>query len=135
MTEISADAQMPLGRERLLLVDDEADIIEMMHLLLEKLGYRVDSTTSSIDALDRFRKNPEAFDMVISNQTMPQMTGMELIRRLRLSRPDIPAILCTGFDEKITEDHAMQLGIGALVVKPVGIAEMAGKIRDVLDRT
>jgi CheY-like chemotaxis protein len=133
MSETSADAQMPIGNERLLLVDDEADIVEMMHLMLEKLGYRVDATTSSIDALDRFRKNPETFDMVISNQTMPQMTGMELIRRLRLSRPDIPAILCTGFDEKISEDHATQLGIGALIVKPVGIAEMAGKIRDVLD--
>jgi DNA-binding response OmpR family regulator len=132
--ETSADAQMPIGHERLLIVDDETDIVEMMYLMLEKLGYRVDATTSSIDALDRFRKNPETFDMVISNQTMPQMTGMELIRRLRLSRPDIPVILCTGFNEKISEDHATQLGIGALIVKPVGITEMAGKIRDVLDR-
>jgi DNA-binding response OmpR family regulator len=133
ISETSVEREMPVGNERLLLVDDETDIVEMMHLMLEKLGYRVDSTTNCIDALDRFRKDPETFDMVISNQTMPQMTGMELIRRLRLSRPDIPAILCTGFDEKITEDHAMQLGIGALVVKPVGIAEMAGKIRHVLD--
>ena len=133
-SETSADPQMPIGRERLLLVDDEADIVEMMHSLLEKLGYRVDATTSSADALDRFRKNPEAFDMVISNHTMPQMTGMELIRKLRLSRPDIPVILCTGFDEEIVEGHTAQLGIDALVVKPVRIAEMAGKIRDVLDR-
>ena len=72
--------------------------------------------------------------MVISNQTMPQMTGVELIRRLRLTRSDIPVILCTGFDEKIAKDHAEHLGIDALVVKPVRIAEMAGKIRDVLDQ-
>jgi DNA-binding response OmpR family regulator len=134
MSEISAEAQMPFGHERLLLVDDEEDIIEMMHLMLEKLGYRVDSTTSSIDALDRFRKKPETFDMVISDQIMPQMTGTELIRKLRLTRSDIPVILCTGFDEKIANDHAKQLGIGALIVKPVRSAEIAEKIRDVLDR-
>jgi DNA-binding response OmpR family regulator len=132
--EMSDEEQMPLGHERLLLVDDEEDIIEMMHSMLEKLGYRVDSTTSSMDALNRFRKDPETFDMVISNQSMPQMTGTELIRRLRLARSDIPVILCTGFDEKIAKDHAAQLGIDALVVKPVRIAEMAGKIRDVLDQ-
>jgi DNA-binding response OmpR family regulator len=134
MAEISDEEQMPHGHERLLLVDDEEDIIEMMHLMLEKLGYRVDSTTSSMDALDRFRKDPETFDMVISNQTMPRMTGMELIRRLRLTRSDIPVILCTGLDEKIAKGHAAHLGIDALVIKPVRIAEMAGKIRDVLDQ-
>jgi DNA-binding response OmpR family regulator len=134
MSEISDEVQMPFGHERLLLVDDEEDIVEMMHIMLEKLGYHVDSTTSSIDALDRFRKNPETFDMVISNQTMPQMTGVELIRRLRLTRSDIPVILCTGLDETIAKDQAAQLGIDALVVKPVRTAEMAGKIRDVLSR-
>ncbi|MGA7145336.1 MAG: response regulator [Desulfobacterales bacterium] len=134
ISEMSAEAQMPFGHERLLLVDDEEDIIEMMHALFEELGYRVDSTTSSIDALDRFRKNPETYDMVISNLTMPQMTGMELIRRLRLFRPDIPVIVCTGFDEKIAKDQAAQLGIDALVIKPVRIAKIAGKIRDILDR-
>jgi CheY-like chemotaxis protein len=132
-SEISDEAQIPLGHERLLLVDDEEDIIDMMHSMLEGLGYRVDSTTSSIDALDRFRKNPETFDMVISNLTMPQMTGVELIRRLHLIRSDLRVILCTGSDEKIAEDHAAHLGIDALVVKPVRTAEMAGKIRDVLD--
>ncbi len=134
MTEVSGRTQMPLGHERLLLVDDEEDIVDMLHSMLEKLGYRVDSTTSSIEALDRFRKNSDTFDLVISNQTMPQMTGMELIRRLRLTRSDIPVILCTGFDDTIAEDRAAQLGIDALVVKPVRAAEMAVKIRNVLDR-
>jgi DNA-binding response OmpR family regulator len=134
MPEISAEVQMPFGDERLLLVDDEEDIIEMMHLMLERLGYRVDSTTSSIEALDRFRQKPETFDMVISDQIMPHMTGTELISKLRLTRSDIPVILCTGFDEEIAKDHAEQLGIGALIVKPVRSAEIAGKIRDVLDR-
>jgi DNA-binding response OmpR family regulator len=132
--EMSGKAQIPLGHERLLLVDDEEEIIDMMHSMLEELGYRVDSTTSSIDALDRFRKNPEAYDMVISNLTMPQMTGVELIRRLRLFRSDIPVILSTGFDETIAKDQAAQLGIDALVVKPVRIAKIAEKIRNILDR-
>ena len=134
MSEISEEAQAPVGHERLLLVDDEKDIIEMMHSMLEGLGYHVDSTTSSKEALDRFRKNPETFDMVISNLTMPQMTGLELIRRLRLTRSDIPVILCTGSDEKITEEHAAHLGIDVLVVKPVRTVEMAEKIRKVLDQ-
>jgi CheY-like chemotaxis protein/nitrogen-specific signal transduction histidine kinase len=134
MFEISAEAPMPFGDERLLLVDDEIDVLEMMHFMLERLGYRVDSTISSIEALDRFREKPEKFDMVITDQTMPQMTGMELIRKLRLVRSDIPIILCTGYNEKITEDQAGKSGAGALINKPARIAEIAGKIRDVLDR-
>lgn len=134
MSDVYADAQMPFGHERLLLVDDEEDIVEMMHSMLEELGYRVDSTTSSIDALDQFRKNPEAYDMVITNMTMPLMTGVELIRRLRSFRSDIPVILSTGFDEKIAKDQAAQWGIDDLVVKPVRIAKIAEKVRNILDR-
>lgn len=72
--------------------------------------------------------------MVMANMTMPQMTGVELIRRLRLFRSDIPVILSTGFDETIAKDQAAQLGIDALVVKPVRIAKIAEKIRNILDR-
>ncbi|MEJ2657381.1 MAG: response regulator, partial [Desulfobacterales bacterium] len=132
LTKISDEMQMPLGDEKLLLVDDEEDVLEVMHSMLEKLGYLVDSTISSIEALERFRQKPETFDMVITDQTMPQMTGMELIRNMRLIRSDIPIILCTGLNEKIAHEH---LGIDALIVKPVRVAEIAGKIRDVLKGT
>jgi len=134
ISEISTEAQIPIGNETILLVDDEEDVLGMMHLMLERLGYQVISTLNSVKALETFQKASKTFDLVITDQTMPKMTGMELIRELRLIQPDIPIILCTGFNEKITEDNTRHLGLGALIGKPVRIAEIAGKIREVLDR-
>jgi CheY-like chemotaxis protein len=134
MSEISTEVHLPSGNETMLLVDDEEDVLEMMHLMMERLGYQVISVLNSVKALETFQKAPKTFDLVITDQTMPKMTGMELIREIRLIRSDIPVILCTGFNEKITEDNTRHLGIGALIGKPVRIAEMAGKIREVLDR-
>jgi len=134
ISDISTEINISLGHETILLVDDEEDVLEMMHLMLERLGYQVTSSLSSIKALKAFQKAPKTFDLVITDQTMPKMTGMELIRELRLIQSDIPIILCTGFNEKITEDNIRHLGIGALIGKPVRIAEIAGKIREVLDR-
>ena len=134
ISEISAEIHMPIGNETILLVDDEEDVLEMMHLMLERLGYQVVSTLNSVKALETFQKASKTFDLVITDQTMPKMTGMELIKELRLIQSDIPIILCTGFNEKITEDNTRHLGIGALIGKPVRIAEIAGIIREVLDR-
>jgi signal transduction histidine kinase/ActR/RegA family two-component response regulator len=134
ISKISTEAHIPLGNETILIVDDEEDVLEMMHLMLERLGYQVISTLNGVKALEAFQKGSKTFDLVITDQTMPKMTGMELIRELRLIQPDIPIILCTGFNEKITEDNTRHLGIGALMGKPVRIAEIAGKIREVLDR-
>jgi CheY-like chemotaxis protein len=134
ISEISTEAQIPIGNETILLVDDEEDVLGMMHLMLERLGYQVISTLNSVKAIETFQKASKTFDLVITDQTMPKMTGMELIRELRLIQPDIPIILCTGFNEKITEDNTRHLGLGALIGKPVRIAEIAGKIREVLDR-
>jgi len=105
-----------------------------MHLMLERLGYQVISTLNSVNALETFQKASKTFDLVITDQTMPKMTGMELIKELRLIQSDIPIILCTGFNEKITEENTRHLEIGALIGKPVRIAEIAETIREVLDR-
>ncbi|MGB2689264.1 MAG: response regulator [Desulfobacterales bacterium] len=134
ISEISAETHIPIGTETILLVDDEEDVLEMMHLMLERLGYQVISTLNSVKALEIFQKAFKTFDLVITDQTMPKMTGIELIRELRLIQSDIPIILCTGFNEKITEDNTRHLEIGALIGKPVRIAEIAGIIREVLDR-
>jgi len=133
-SEISAETQIPIGNETILLVDDEEDVLEMMNLMLERLGYQVISTLNGANALDVFQKASKTFDLVITDQTMPKMTGMELIKALRLITSDIPIILCTGFNEKITEDNTRHLGIDALIGKPVRIAEIAKKIREILDR-
>ncbi|HAY38637.1 MAG TPA: hybrid sensor histidine kinase/response regulator [Desulfobacteraceae bacterium] len=134
ISEISTETHMPHGTETILLVDDEEDVLEMMHSMLERLGYQVISRLNGVKALEIFQKASETFDLVITDQTMPKMTGMELIGELRLIRPDIPIILCTGFNEKITEDNTRHLEIGALIGKPVRIAEIAEIIREVLDR-
>lgn len=134
ISEIAIETHIPFGKETILLVDDEEDVLEMMHLMLERLGYQVISTLNGVKALEVFKKTPKTFDLVITDQTMPKMTGLELIRELRHIRSDIPIILCTGFNEKITEDNTRHLEIGALIGKPVRVADIAGKVREVLDR-
>ena len=134
ISEISTETHMPHGTGTILLVDDEEDVLEMMHSMLERLGYQVISMLNGVKALEIFQKASKTFDLVITDQTMPKMTGMELIGELRLIRSDIPIILCTGFNEKITEDNTRHLEIGALIGKPVRIAEIAEIIREVLDR-
>ena len=132
--EISTDMHLPLGNEVILLVDDEEDVVNMMHSMLERLGYQVISALNGDKALEIFQKASKAFDLVITDQTMPKMTGMELIKEIRLVRSDIPIILCTGFNEKITEENTGYLGIGALIGKPVRVAKIAEIIREVLDQ-
>jgi two-component system cell cycle sensor histidine kinase/response regulator CckA len=132
--EISTDMHLPLGHEMILLVDDEEDVVNMMHSMLERLGYQVISALNGDKALEIFQKASKVFDLVITDQTMPKKTGMELIKELRLIRSDIPIILCTGFNEKITEENTRYLGIGALIGKPVRVAKIAEIIREVLDQ-
>jgi CheY-like chemotaxis protein len=131
---IFAEQHFPMGHESVLLIDDEEDVLEMMHSMIEKLGYQVISKNSSIEALDTFRKQPQQFDLVITDQTMPEMMGLELVEQLIRIRPDIPVILCTGYTEMIAEDNAGSLGIGAYVMKPVRVREISVKIRKLLDQ-
>ncbi|MBW1780494.1 MAG: PAS domain S-box protein [Deltaproteobacteria bacterium] len=127
--------QLPHGTERILFVDDEMDAINSVKPMLEKLGYTVRARTSSIEALEAFRNNPKGFDLVITDMTMPNMTGKELAQKLMSIRPDIPVILCTGFSEQIDERKAKVMGIGAFVMKPIVMTEMSHTIRKVLDTT
>ncbi len=131
---ISTEQHFPMGHESVLLIDDEEDVLEMMHSMIEKLGYQVISRNSSIEALDTFRKQPQQFDLVITDQTMSEMTGLELVEQLIRIRPDIPVILCTGYTEMIAEDNAGSLGIGAYVMKPVRMGEISVIIRKLLDQ-
>jgi len=129
--EVSAD--LPRGTERILLVDDEKAAVIAIQPMLERLGYRVLAKTDSLEALKLFREAPGGFDLVITDHTMPRMTGKDLARELMAIRPDIPIILCTGFSEQIDEDIAREMGIRAFVPKPIVMREMAYAIRRVLE--
>lgn len=121
------------GTEHILFVDDEQSLAEMGKHLLERLGYKVTVRTSSIEALEVFRKTPDRFDLVISDQTMPNLTGTQLIGELFRIRRDIPVILCTGFSETVNTENFLALGIRAFVMKPIIKREIAKIIRETLD--
>jgi CheY-like chemotaxis protein len=121
------------GNERILLIDDEQQIIDIERQILERLGYKVTSKTDSQEALEEFATQPDRFDLVITDMTMPKMTGDQLARRMMEIKPQIPVILCTGFNEAITEEKALAMGIDKFVMKPVVKDELATTIRSVLD--
>jgi len=129
--EVSAD--LPRGTERILLVDDEKAAVIAIQPILERLGYRVLAKTDSLEALELFREAPDGFDLVITDQTMPHMTGKALAKELMAIRPEIPIILCTGFSEQIDEDSAREMGIRAFVPKPIVMRETAQAIRKALE--
>ena len=109
---------LPAGHELILFIDDELAIVDIVRQMLERLGYAVDARTRSLEALELFRAKPDHFDLVITDMTMPNMTGDRLALKLMKIRPDIPIILCTGFSEKITEAKAKGMGIRKFIMKP-----------------
>jgi PAS domain S-box-containing protein len=124
---------LPLGDERVFFIDDEETLVEIGKKMLGRLGYQVTTRTSPREALEAFQAHPGAFDLVITDQTMPGMTGERLARRLMQIRPDIPVILCSGFSEVMDENRARAAGIRAYVMKPLVMSDMAKTIRQVLD--
>jgi len=120
------------GSERILFIDDEEMLAEMGGRLLEELGYHVTVKLSSLDALATFASTPDAFDVVITDQSMPHMSGAELSVQLLKIRPDIPIILCTGYSKKITEKETQRLGIKKYLTKPYDTAGLVKLIRKVL---
>ncbi len=124
---------IPKGNKRILFVDDERLMTETVKTMLERLGYHVNAKMSSVDALDLFREDPHSFDLVITDMTMPKMTGDQLTKALLQIRADMPIILCTGHSNRIDEEKAMELGVRAFVLKPIVVREMAEAIRRVLD--
>jgi PAS domain S-box-containing protein len=123
----------PTGNERILLVDDEEVLAAMGKQMLEHLGYRVTVRTNSADALNTFQSQPQDFDLVISDRTMPRMTGFELTEQIKSIRPDIPIILCTGHSDELEAQRAAALGISRMVMKPLGMNELADAVRSALD--
>ncbi|MBW1938997.1 MAG: response regulator [Deltaproteobacteria bacterium] len=121
------------GTEQILLVDDEEPIVSMESEMLERLGYQVVARTSSPDALEAFRASPDKFDLVITDMTMPNLTGVQLSQKLLEIKSDIPIIICTGFSTKVDGEKAKAAGIRGYVMKPVVKSELAEKIREVLD--
>jgi signal transduction histidine kinase len=122
------------GNEQILYVDDEQNLVDVGEKMLTKLGYHVEVRTDSREALETFQQNPHRFDLLITDQTMPSLTGMELTRRVKELRPDLPVILCSGFSEGVNEEDLQSRGIDAFVMKPVIRSEIARVIRSVLDR-
>ena len=120
------------GRESIMFIDDEQDLVDLTRQALERLGYKVQTWTNSVRALEAFQVQPDAYDVVITDMTMPNMTGKELAGELMQIRPDIPVILCTGFSEWITEEEAKALGIKDFLLKPIIIQDLAASIRKVL---
>ena len=127
------EGPLPTGNERILFVDDEQMILDMAEEMLRELGYDVVTKKSSVEALELFRADPDRFDLVITDMTMPKMTGDQLSRELMKVRPDIPIILCTGFNPKISEEKAKEIGIKAFAMKPLVGRDMANIVRKVLD--
>ncbi len=121
------------GNERILVVDDEKMIVEIQQKMLKRLGYDVTARTSSVEALKAFQANPDNFDLIITDMTMPNMTGDQLAQKIMDIRTDIPIILCSGFSEKMSNEKAKSLGIKNFLMKPVLMKDLSITIRRVLD--
>ena len=130
----AAEVVLQRGRETLLVVDDELMIVEMLKMLFSELGYRVFATTNPLGAMDIFSQRNQEIDLVITDQTMPKLTGEILAGRMLEISPEIPIILCTGYSEKMSEAHCSQLGIAKLVLKPVDTAYLSQVVRQLLDK-
>ncbi|TAL18172.1 PAS domain S-box protein [bacterium] len=122
------------GNERILFVDDELMVVTVAKKALGKLGYRVTVSSGSPEALEIFSKSPDDFDIVVTDMTMPAMTGDQLAKEIRAIRPSIPVILCTGYSEKINERMATELGIEEFLQKPVVLSQLTGVIRKIMDK-
>jgi len=124
----------PEGNERILLVDDETLLVRVGKKMLSSLGYTVTTVTDSLEALDIFKKDPDRFDLVITDQTMPHLTGYDLSRKILKIRPNLPIILCTGYSESLSTRKARAAGIREYLLKPINRKEIAETVRSVLDR-
>jgi CheY-like chemotaxis protein len=121
------------GHERILVLDDEEPLARLMQKNLRQLGYEVVAMTSSVNALAAFRSHPRLFDLVMTDQTMPKMTGEQLAVEIRRIRRDIPVILTTGFTGGALKGRLADLGVSAILMKPSEPSEMARIVRQVLD--
>ena len=131
--EAEAKGDLPTGKEKILFVDDEASIVETASQTLGRLGYDVTFTMSAPEALRMFHEEPYRFDLVITDQTMPHLTGIDLARKMLRSRKDLPIVLMTGYNEAVSPEKAKSAGVSEFVMKPVVKRELAKTVRRVLD--
>ncbi len=122
------------GTEKILLIDDQEFLLQMMSKTLSRLGYQVTAQDSSVEALSLFQADPFSFDLVITDQTMPCITGADMAKHMLKIRPDIPVILCTGFSSTVSREQARSLGIREYVMKPVVMSEFTVLLRKVLEQ-
>ncbi len=133
VTKIKSSDIIPRGDELIIFVDDEKSIATMGGKLLKKLGYEVETKTNPTEALKLFKSNPNHFDLIITDMTMPQMSGVKLSEELKSVRSDIPVIICTGHSSLIDEEKAKTVGIEGFVMKPIVLRDIAKVIRGILD--
>ena len=132
---IDENVAISSGSGHILFVDDEIILVEMATRILQKLGYKVTATTSSAEAFSLFSRESAAYDLIITDQTMPEMTGLELSRRMLGLRPDLPIILCTGYSAILTKDDVCREGIRDLLLKPVTKKELAAVVKKALSNS
>ena len=133
VSEAQDASPLPRGNERILFVDDEEPLVNIGRTTLESLGYQIATAANGTEALEIFRKDPDHFDLVITDYTMPKMTGADLASEVVRLRPDIAVILCTGYSERINGKNPEELGIRELLMKPVDSRAMAGAVRRALN--
>jgi CheY-like chemotaxis protein len=124
---------IPLGTEKILFVDDEDMIVNFSQKILGHLGYKAESKTNPLEALNLFKSAPGYFDLVVTDMSMPEITGDNLAKEILKIRPDIPVILCTGYNEKIDEEKAKKIGIRGYIMKPIEVIDLARVIRKTSD--
>jgi len=116
---------LPAGNERILIIDDDSTLVNINKSILERLGYTVTGTTDSRNGLKKFRADPDRFDLIITDMTMPHLTGLELAQAVLQIKPTMPDILCTGYSSVISKDEALAIGIKKYVRKPIRRKELA----------
>ena len=135
LSPIVEEETILLGKgEAILYIDDEKMVVDVNKELLELLGYRVFAETDPVKAIEKFKEGRDAFDLVITDKTMPRFTGFDVVREIRGIRADIPVVLCSGFQEKVDLEKLTALGINQLIIKPIRMSVLAKAIRDVLDK-
>ena len=126
--------KMKKGKEHILFIDDEEEITFMGKRMLESLGYKVTIYTNSLAALEDFVSNPNLYDLIVSDQTMPNMLGTDMVAKMKQLRPNLKAVIITGFGDSITEEVAKDKGINAIVIKPLILSKFSNLIRKILDK-
>ena len=134
VTEKEEMVPIPMGNERILVVDDENQIVNLERQILERLGYQVVALTCPIKAIETFRAQPHSFDLVITDTSMPKSPGDKLVRKLLAIRSDIPIILSTGFNKRMTREKARLFGVSEYIMKPILRKDLAEAVRRVLDQ-